>query len=437
MKQITFGDDNILLTNISVWSHDGQWIVFDTRIDRDGANFDCDWIGRVHVDSGTVQKLYLAKHGAKVGVVTASPTDERLVFIHGPEHPTSDWSYNAFHRHGCVIAQQASSTDDAIWQSSRLDARDIVSPFTPGALRGGSHVHVFSGDGQWVSFTYEDHVLATTDEANCQRNQRNVGVSVPVQSVVVPKTHPRNQDGSHFSVLVSQTSDNPRPGSDEISRAYSDAWVGQDGYRRADGGLQKRSIAFIGDCVDESGQTVPELFVVDLPNAVTHAGGGPLCGTSTTRPVPPAGTCQRRITRTTDRTFPGVHGVRLWPRSSPDGEVIAFLMRDDHGVSQLWRVSPRGTDLRQLTTGDLPIASAFSFRCDGAMIACVIGERVCEVDVQTGEVVALTLSDDSGSPPLELACVYSPDGKSIAYLRRLRSAIGEANQVFVCSTSCR
>ena len=24
-----------------------------------------------------------------------------------------------------------------------LDARDIVAPFTPGALRGGSHVHIY------------------------------------------------------------------------------------------------------------------------------------------------------------------------------------------------------------------------------------------------------------------------------------------------------
>ena len=41
-----------------------------------------------------------------------------------------------------------------------LDAMNYAPPFTPGALRGGSHVHVFSPDGAWVSNTYEDDVPA-------------------------------------------------------------------------------------------------------------------------------------------------------------------------------------------------------------------------------------------------------------------------------------
>ncbi|MEA7538899.1 DUF3748 domain-containing protein, partial [Salmonella enterica subsp. enterica serovar Virginia] len=40
---------------------------------------------------------------------------------------------------------------------------DITAPYTPGALRGGSHVHVFSPNGELVSFTYNDHVLHERD----------------------------------------------------------------------------------------------------------------------------------------------------------------------------------------------------------------------------------------------------------------------------------
>lgn len=39
---------------------------------------------------------------------------------------------------------------------TNLDAMDITAPYTPGALRGGSHVHVFSPNGELVSFTYND-----------------------------------------------------------------------------------------------------------------------------------------------------------------------------------------------------------------------------------------------------------------------------------------
>jgi hypothetical protein len=53
---------------------------------------------------------------------------------------------------------------------------DITAPYTPGALRGGSHVHVFSPNGEFVSFTYNDHVLHERDPA---LDLRNVGVAVP------------------------------------------------------------------------------------------------------------------------------------------------------------------------------------------------------------------------------------------------------------------
>jgi hypothetical protein len=45
-----------------------------------------------------------------------------------------------------------------------------------GALRGGSHVHVFSPNGRFVSFTYNDHVL---HECDPKRDLRNVGVAAP------------------------------------------------------------------------------------------------------------------------------------------------------------------------------------------------------------------------------------------------------------------
>jgi hypothetical protein len=128
--------------------------------------------------------------------------------------------------------------------AENLDARDLVPPFTPGALRGGTHLHIYSPDGQWVAFTYEDHLLANMPPgaADADLNQRNVGVSFPRGPVRVTRDHPRNHDGAHFSVLVTRTVNQPRPSSDEISRACEEAWV--DDTLRLDGTQQRRALHF-------------------------------------------------------------------------------------------------------------------------------------------------------------------------------------------------
>lgn len=410
-RQITSGDTNHILTHFGVWSPEGDWIYYDVRSVDD--QFDGNRIERVQTRSREVEVIYQAERGAKVGVVTASPIDDRIVFIHGPEDPTEHWRYAAYHRRGVVMNHNRPET------VSNLDARDIVDPFTAGALRGGSHVHVFNRLGTAVSFTYEDHVLATTKLGDAEQNQRNVGVSFPIGPVTAPKTNPRNHDGTHFTVLVTRTWDQPQPNSDQIDRAYEDAW------------LNERSIVFIGDTASESGKRVPELFVVSIPSDPTIAGGTPLQGTSRHRPAPPAGTTQTRLTRTHHRRYPGLAvDVRHWPLSDSCGETIAMLMRDYDGIVQLWLIQADGTGLRQLTHGRHPVASAFSWRRDNQAIACVIGHAVCEVEVSTGRTIALTEPSRHG-PPSPTAVVYSPDGRSVAFTRDVTVAGVRRSHIFI------
>lgn len=410
-RQLTFAPHGHLLTNIGVWSWDGAWIVYDVRSDPAGSVFDGDRIERVHVETGEVQVLYRSGGGACCGVATCSPVDDRVVFIHGPEHPTPDWSYAACHRHGAVV--RMSKPIPAV----NLDARDIVPPFTPGALRGGSHVHTFREDGGWVAFTYEDHVLAQSEDAGADRNQRNVGVSVPHSSVRVPKTHPRNHDGSHFSVLVTRTVNRPRPGTDEISRAFEESWI-----------PHRRALAFQGEIVTASGRTISEVFVVDLPDDLTVPGAGPLEGTAGKRPAPPRGCIQRRLTFTVDRKYPGLQGPRHWLRPSPDGSRIAFLMKDDAGVVQIWLTSPDGGEPKQMTRNPTPVASAFSWSPSGRWIGYVMEGSVFVTDADTGQSLRLT-EPTPAAPPRPEACVFSPDGSQVAYLRHLDGW----NQVFVAT----
>src|SRR5439155_18999551 len=196
-----------------------------------GSVFDGERIEMVNVESGEVRVLYEARNGAHCGVVTFNPRSWKVIFILGPENPTPDWQYAMYHRQGVIVDAQKPA--DAV----NLDARDLTPPFTPGALRGGSHVHIWDAAGEWVSFTYEDHVLAQLKQASETNdiNLRNIGVSVPGHPVRVKKDNPRNEDGEYFTVLVARTTATPKPGSDEISRAFEEGWLGTNGYLRANG----------------------------------------------------------------------------------------------------------------------------------------------------------------------------------------------------------
>jgi hypothetical protein len=408
-RQLTDSSYGHILTNTAVWSPDGKWIATDVVDDPAGSVFDGTRIERVHIETCRVEVLYESLNGACCGVATCHPTRDEVVFILGPENPTPDWQYSACHRQGVIVKTNNPGL------ARPLDARDIVPPFTPGAMRGGTHVHVFSPSAKLVSFTYDDHVLT---ELGAEHNQRNVGVSVVGHSVEVPKSHPRNHDGSAFSVLVTKTVNNPKPGTDEIIRAYEDAWI------------DNRRIAFLGDAISESGECVTEIFVVELPDDLTQPGDGPLEGTATHRPAPPAGTNQRRITFTTNRKFPGVQGPRHWPRSSVAGR-IAFLMRDDSGIVQLWIITPDGSELEQITHNPFHIASAFSWHPDGVHVAAIADDSVCIINTKSRESCRLTEPFREPYLPRSEACVFSPDGSHIAYVQPVVHNGATFNQIFV------
>lgn len=146
----------------------------------------------------------------------------------------------------------------------------------------------------------------------------------------------------------------------------------------------------------------------------------------------PAGTRQRRLTFTDHRAAPGVSAVpRHSLRTSPDGALIAFLMKDDAGVVQIWTISPNGGEARQVTRNREGIASAISWSADGRRIAHVMAGRVCVTNVATGRTQPLTPPRTDVGLPAPLACVFSPDGRFIAYQRDVVGAIGLFSQIFV------
>lgn len=402
-KQITFAPRHHQLTNDRIWSADSQWLVYDLRPPE--ATFNSQTVERVNVTTGISEVIYRATQQACVGVVTCCPrTPERYVCIHGPENPDSDWHYDFHHRRGVIIEQG---------QAQTLDACDITPPYTPGALRGGSHVHMFDAEGQYLSFTYNDHVM---HERSLAEDLRNVGVAVPLRSVTVPGHHPREYNGSHFCVVISHTTVSPVPGSDQINRAYEEGWVGQRGYRKANGDWQRRALVFIGDTLSTTGEKVPEIFITDLPEEPEEyalAGAVPLQGREDCLPAPPAGVVQRRLTFSRGVALQPRH----WLRTSADGSVISFLMADDQGIIQLWGVSPNGGEPWQITQLAHSISSVVNWHPSAHRVAFVSDHSVMQCDIHSGDCQRLTPRTET--PPNGDAVVWSPDGKSLAYSRRV------------------
>jgi hypothetical protein len=432
-RQITFAAGGHLLTNHAVWSPESRWIVYDTRSTPDGSLFDGTTIEQVAIDTGEVRRIFKSTDGAHCGVATYHPNDAMVVFILGPKHPTDSWSYGPSRRQG--VLARTDQPDGSIY----LDARDLTPPFTGGALRGGTHVHQFDPTGQLVSSTYEDQWLEWAAEkppaagAVPHRNLRGIAVTWLGQPVTVSDDHPRNHDAIGFSVLVTQLFDRPEPGSDQISRAVEEGWIGQAGYQRTDGSWQRHALAFQGEVTLEDGRRIYEVFVADLPEdlqLLTVPGDAPLPGTLTDRPAPPAAVAQRRVTFTHNRPHPGLSAPRHWLRSTPDGSHILFLAADEQGQAQLHAVSPEGGDIRQITRDPWGVSSAFSISPDGGHAAYIADGSVMLVELSSGQSQRLTERLPADESPRPEACVISPDGRWIAFMR----TIDGWNQIFVVPT---
>src|SRR5258708_4700464 len=82
--QLTAAAHGHILTNIGVWSPDGRRLVYDVRSDPAGNTFDSSRIETVDVATREIHVLYDSPNDAKVGVATFHPTENKVVFIHGP-----------------------------------------------------------------------------------------------------------------------------------------------------------------------------------------------------------------------------------------------------------------------------------------------------------------------------------------------------------------
>ncbi len=429
--QLTSGEKGHFLNNTQFFSPDDEWIVYDTRNDGTEIGKTC-CIEAVNINTGEIKPLYTTEgqteFGPGVGAVTSSPVTNKVLFIHGLQNCDLVRPYDLSRRSG--VAVDMHNPGKPVF----MDARDVTIPFTPGALRGGTHAHSWSSDGEWISFTYNDALMfqLEKDDMPHKRDLRMVGVMAPYGPVGVEhEDMGENFGGTMFSVVVSKVTEEPEPGSNQIDRAYEDGWVGERGYLKENGVRQERAIAFLGDTRDLNGNKLTEVFIVDIPDDMTREiPGQPLAGTLYSRPNPPEGVQQRRLTFTNNREYPGVQGPRHWLRSTPDGSLILFLMKDDQGFVQIYGISPLGGEVKQITFNNFPIETTFSISPDGEFLAYGNGQRVYVTNIQSSETKAVSPSPQQGMTDLQSIC-WSNNGKMLAWNRKVEADGKGFFQVFI------
>jgi len=415
--QLTNGAYNHDLDNNDNFSPDGKWLAYDTRTATGGIG-GSPFVERVNVESGKVGELFVIKDnqswGPGAGAVSYHPTENRVIFIHGLAFCSEKNPYQQWKRTGTMVDDNHPNVPIF------MDARDVTLPYTPGALRGGTHRHEWSKDGKWVGYTYNDAIMKAIEDSTGEKvNLRTIGVSTKLKPVVVDKSgEGENLSGEWYSVLVVRVVTNPIPGSDEISNAASDSWVGTGSYLKQDG---KRQVAraFIGKVRSKNGQPVDELFVVDIPDSINQPGEfGPLEGTPTTFPMPPKGTLQRRLTFTAESAHPGCGGV---VRSSSDGKWIAYLAADADGKQQIFIISPDGGSSRQVTAHPAGVQSCARWSPDNQSICYQIENSIviCKISDEPFEKRFQRITPESKEELSNI--VWSPDGKTIAFNRPVKA----------------
>jgi Tol biopolymer transport system component len=405
--QLTHDASGHCLNSTQCFSPDDQWIVYDGR-NHDTMIGSTGLIAMVNTFTGEIRKLYevpgQSEWGPGVGAATFSPVSDRVMFIHGIRNASEEKPYSITRRTGVAIDLARPQTPIF------LDARDVVAPFTNGALRGGTHAHTWSADGDWISFTYNDAVVSS--------DLRTVGIMVPGRQVIVsPDENGENNSGEMFALLAVPVVASAAAGSDEIEKAFDETWIGR-----------RRAIAFQGHVRDEHGALKTEIFVAEIPESIVAlAAGTDLRGTTATLPVVPDFITHRRLTFTSK----GVSAApRHWLRSNAGGSLIAFLAQDHHNHIQLFGVSPDSGEVTQITHHDFSIKGPFNFSPDGKWLAYPADNSVFITEVSSGKSERITPKTDENSRPVG-AVNWSNNGKMLCYNRYVDSAEGLFLQVFL------
>ena len=312
-KQITFNAKTHALDNNDNFSPDGKFLCYDTRgMVFNGNLANSKSIEKVEIATGIETVLWKPKSvsgkSAAPGVAAVSyhPTENKVIFIHGPllEEVDQRGYYDIRNRTGVIV------TADGKGEITKVDFRDINPTTTNGAQRGGTHRHEYSRKSNRIGFTYDDFLKQDYD--------RTIGY------MEVYKNSPKGY--SHYFAVLLKPAEKGKSEPGEIEKAYSDSWVDAAGTKRA----------FIGKVRAENGVDYEtSLFVAEISDSVDITTS--ISGDKDTYPNPPKGIKIKRLThsKSDDGNV----------RGSYDGKYIAFLSNDENGIKQVFVIPSDGSDL--------------------------------------------------------------------------------------------
>jgi hypothetical protein len=388
-KQITFSPMGHDLDNNDNFSPDGKWLCYDTRETVEFGIHNSQSVMMVNIETGEEIVLLeykdsiIGKQGAApgIGAITFNHAKLEVAFIHGPtlDQVATRGPYDFPNRTGGHININIPGKLD--W----LDHRDIATDrdTLPGSLRGGTHRHEYTWNGNRIGFTYNDFLMQNYD--------RTVGYMEP---------RPDAPGGaSHYTVLMVPTVpiDTAKPG--EIEKAWADSWVGRDGRMRA---FIARARAADGINYEQS------LFVADIPLNVDITTAD--SGNATRYPTPPKEVTIRRLTQT------WADGI---VRGTLDGKWITYYAKAPDDSTQAFMIPSDGSaPAKQITSLPGGITSGLRWHPTGNSILCISNNAIVATCTQEGPNFgkSVFLTDQAtGTERTKLALSW--DGTTIAYNR--------------------
>lgn len=384
---MTTADRGHTIHHNNVFSYDDEWIVFDGRNDDTKIGETAE-IGVVNIYTGEERIVYRTAnptvYGPGVGAASFAPTQDRVIFIKGLADANSENPYAMSRRTGFAV--------DIVqpMQGIVMDARDLQAPYASGSLRGGTHSHAWHPNGELISFTYNDELV--------DADLRVVGVMFPASSTVAVEPLAGNNQGTQYAAIVSEVVRNPKPGSDQINKAFDECWLGNTA-----------TLAFQGNTLNEAGELVTEIFLVTIDKDLILKDTSAV-GQQGERPKVPQGIVQRRLSRSLN----GLSDFRHWLRASPDGSFIYALAKDDQGRNQLMRCTVSTGELKLISDFDFSIASPINISYKGDKLTFIAQNNVYVFDVASSalkQLTAFTTADEAlvGAP------VFSRKDAKIAF----------------------